>query len=70
MKTTKIRLGWRQQQMLDFVKKHHKPNQVFSVHPDENRVAISLEKKGLINVIDCGMSTATGRKVLMVSLKN
>ena len=69
MKTTKIRLGWRQQFLMDFLKKHTKhPNQLFSINPLDIKVALSLEKKGLIHVVNCGMATNKGTPIYMVSL--
>lgn len=60
------RLGPLQQQMLDFCRKypgHH------TISPDREtvRVARSLQRRGLLHVTDCGMSTANGQTVLMVS---
>jgi hypothetical protein len=66
MKPTTTRLGYRQQFMLDFVSKHGADRR-YTIDPDENRVAYSLQQRGLLHVIDCGMSTTTGRTVLMVT---
>lgn len=62
-----MRLGHHQRQMLAFCRKypgHH------TINPDwlSVQIARSLERRGLIHVTDCGMATATGRPVLMVSL--
>ena len=59
-------LGYRQLFMLNFMKSHGF-NQTYTIHPSENKVAYSLQKLGLIRVIDCGMSTASGQTVLMVT---
>jgi hypothetical protein len=32
------------------------------------KIARSLERRGLLHLTDCGMATATGQPVLMVSL--
>jgi hypothetical protein len=53
--------------MLAFCQKypgHH------TISPDwlSVKIARSLERRGLLHVTDCGMATATGRSVLMVSL--
>lgn len=60
------RLGPLQLHMLGFCRKypgHH------TISPDREtvRVARSLQRRGLLHVTDCGMATATGRPVLMVS---
>lgn len=60
------RLGYRQQHMLNYVAKHG-PARTYSIDPDESRVAYSLQRRGLLKVIDCGMATASGRTVLMVT---
>lgn len=60
------RLGYRQKAMLSFIAKHGE-GRTYSIHPDENSVALSLQRRGLLRVIDCGMSTATGRTCLMVT---
>ena len=62
-----MRLGHHQRQMLAFCQKypgHH------TISPDwlSVKIARSLERRGLLHVTDCGMATATGRSVLMVSL--
>lgn len=61
------RLGPLQRQMLDFCRKypgHH------TISPDRDtvRVARSLQRRGLLHVTDCGMSTVNGQTVLMVCL--
>jgi hypothetical protein len=40
-----------------------------TIAPDREtvRVARSLERRGLLHVTDCGMSTSNGQTVLMVS---
>ncbi len=59
-------LGPLQRQMLEFCQKH--PGQ-HTISPDSEtvRVARSLQRRGLLHITDCGMSTASGRTVLMVS---
>ena len=61
------RLGYLQRQMLAFCQAH--PGR-HTIAPDCEtvRIARSLERRGLLHVTDCGMSTATGRPVLIVSL--
>lgn len=59
-------LGYLQRQMLEFCRNypgHH------TISPDRDtvRVARSLQRRGLLHITDCGMATATGRTVLMVS---
>ena len=66
MATTTKPLGHRQLFMLNFMKRYGF-NQTYSIDPSENKVAYSLQKRGLIRVIDCGMSTASGQTVLMVT---
>jgi hypothetical protein len=60
-------LGHHQRQMLHFCQQH--PGR-HTLNPDavSMRVARSLERRGLLHITDCGMATATGRPVLMVSL--
>ena len=65
MTTTKTKpLGYRQLFMLNFMKLYGF-NQTYYIHPSENKVAYSLEKRGLIRVIDCGMTVlmVTGQSV-------
>lgn len=62
---TTQRLGYLQQQMLEFCRKypgHH------TINPDREtvRVAHSLQNRGLLHITDCGMSTNDGRTVYMV----
>ncbi len=59
-------LGYLQRHMLQFCQKHPGPH---TIAPDRDtvRVARSLQRRGLLHVIDCGMSTSTGQTVLMVS---
>jgi hypothetical protein len=61
------RLGPLQLQMLDFCRKY--PGR-HTISPDRDtvRVARSLQRRGLLHVTDCGMSTASGQPVLMVCL--
>ena len=58
-------LGYLQRQMLDFCQKHPGHH---TISPDSEtvRVARSLERRGLVHITDCGMSTAAGKTVLMV----
>lgn len=60
----KHKLGYLQQQMLDFCKRypghHYVPSDAESV-----RIARSLEKRGLLHITDCGMVDARGRSALM-----
>jgi hypothetical protein len=60
-------LGYLQRHMLQFCQNHPGPH---TIAPDREtvRVARSLQRRGLLHVTDCGMATATGRLVLMVSL--
>jgi hypothetical protein len=60
-------LGWRQRHMLNFCTKY--PG-LHTISPDHEtvRVARSLQSRGLLTITDCGMATATGRTVYMVSL--
>jgi hypothetical protein len=53
--------------MLDFCRRYPGAH---TISPDRDtvRVARSLQRRGLLHVTDCGMATATGRPVLMVSL--
>jgi hypothetical protein len=59
-----VRLGYLQQQMFDFLVKS---GRLHSVAHDYKtvKVAKSLERRGLIKLVDCGMCTATGRTVYM-----
>jgi hypothetical protein len=68
MKTHKQKgLGWRQRYMLDFMIEHG-ADKTYTLDPGENVIALSLERRGLIKIIDCGMSTANGRTVLMATV--
>lgn len=60
-------LGPLQRHMLDFCRRYPGTH---TISPDRDtvRVALSLQRRGLLHVTDCGMATATGRPVLMVSL--
>ena len=62
-----MHLGHHQRHLLAFCQKY--PGR-HTISPDwlSVKVARSLERKGLLYVTDCGMATATGRPVLMVSL--
>lgn len=59
-------LGHRQRQMLAFCQAH--PGR-HTISPDRDtvRVAQSLQRRGLLHITDCGMCTASGQAVLMVS---
>lgn len=63
------KLGYLQRHMLDFCQRY--PGR-HTISPDCEtvRVARSLQRRGLLHVTDCGMATATGRAVLMVSAAN
>jgi hypothetical protein len=60
-------LGPLQRHMLDFCTRY--PGR-HTISPDHEtvRVALSLQARGLLTITDCGMATATGRTVYMVSL--
>ena len=62
----RTKLGYLQAQMLSFAEAH--PGR-HSISPDYEtvRVARSLERRGLIHITDCGMCSASGRPVLMIS---
>jgi hypothetical protein len=62
-----MHLGHHQRQLLAFCRKY--PGR-HTISPDwlSVKVARSLERRGLLHLTDCGMATATGRPVLMVSL--
>ena len=64
--TARKGLGPLQCQMLEFCQKHPGHH---TISPDSEtvRVARSLQRRGLLPITDCGMSTASGRPVLMVS---
>jgi hypothetical protein len=59
-------LGYLQRHMLEFCQRHPGHH---TISPDREtvRVARSLQRRGLLHLTDCGMSTATGQSVLMVS---
>jgi len=61
------RLGYLQRHMLTFCQEHP-GNHTISSDYETVRVARSLQRLGLLHVTDCGMSTASGRPVLMVTL--
>jgi hypothetical protein len=60
------RLGPLQQHMLAFCRRHPGSH---TISPDRDtvRVARSLQRRGLLHITDCGMCTASGQTVLMVS---
>lgn len=59
-------LGYLQRHMLEFCQRH--PG-VHTISPDREtvRIARSLQRRGLLHITDCGMCTASGQQVLMVS---
>lgn len=59
-------LGWRQRHMLSFCRKYPGRHTI-SHDAKTQQVALSLAKRGLLHVTDCGMCSATGRTVYMVS---
>ena len=59
-----VKLGYLQQQMLDFCRKHPGRHYLATDH-ETIRVARSLERRGLIRLTDCGMCSAAGRPVYM-----
>ena len=63
------RLGYLQRHMLEFCRRYPGSH---TIAPDREtvRVARSLQRRGLLHVTDCGMCTASGRPVLMVSAAN
>ena len=61
------KLGYLQSEMLQFCERHPGPHTI-SHDAETVRVAKSLARRGLLHITDCGMATATGRVVLMVSL--
>ena len=60
------RLGYLQRRMLEFCRKY--PGR-HTISPDRDtvRIARSLQRRGLLHITDCGMATAKGQTVLMVS---
>ena len=60
-------LGPLQLQMLWYCRRHPDPHAI-NPNRDTVRVARSLEKRGLLQITDCGISATTGRPVLMISL--
>lgn len=60
------RLGWKQRYMLTFCRKY--PG-LHTIDPSMVKTAFSLAHYGLLYIVNCGMSTATGRTVYMVSAK-
>lgn len=63
------RLGPLQRNMLEFCRTHPGHHTIASDQKTV-RVARSLERRGLLHITDCGMATAKGQPVLMVSLAN
>jgi len=61
-----MKLGYLQRHMLRFCLKYP-GNHYISTDYETVRVARSLEKRQLIHMTDCGMSTGTGKIVYMVS---
>lgn len=59
-------LGYLQQQMFDFCKRHPGHHYV-PADAESVRIARSLEKRGLLHITDCGMVDARGRSALMAS---
>jgi hypothetical protein len=61
------RIGYLQRHMLEFCRRYPGPH---TIAPDYEtiRTAKSLQRRGLIHITDCGMSTANGHPVLMVQL--
>lgn len=59
-------LGYLQRHMLEFCRRH--PG-LHTIDTDQEtvRVARSLQRRGLLHITDCGMCTASGRTVFMVS---
>lgn len=57
-------LGYLQQQMFDFCKRHPGHHYV-PADAESVRIARSLEKRGLLHITDCGMVDARARPVLM-----
>jgi hypothetical protein len=59
-------LGYLQRHMLEFCQCHPGHH---TISPDREtvRVALSLQRRGLLHLTDCGMATTTGQPVLMVS---
>jgi hypothetical protein len=59
-------IGYLQQHMLDFCKRY--PGRHY-ITPDAQtiKIARSLERRGLLQITDCGMADARGRSSLMVS---
>lgn len=51
-------LGWRQKAMLQFIERNVErycdPTRTFSIHQDEKATALSLEKRGLIKIVNDG----------------
>ena len=61
-----MKLGYLQRHMLRFCLKYP-GNHYISADYETIRVARSLEKRQLIHMTDCGMSTNTGKTVYMVN---
>lgn len=49
-------MGYRQKHMLDFIKRHvafyNDASRIFSIARSEKKVALSLEKRGLIKIVN------------------
>ena len=60
------KLGALQLHMYTFCVEHPGPH---TLSPDRAtvRVAQSLQRRGLVHLTDCGMATATGKPVLLIS---
>lgn len=59
-------LGWRQKHMLSFCRKYPGLHTIASDKKTLS-VALSLQKRGYLHLVDCGMSTATAHPVYMVT---
>ena len=59
-------LGWRQIHMLRFCRKYPGLHTI-DTSRETRRVALSLVARGLLHLTDCGMATAAGKPVYMVS---
>jgi hypothetical protein len=62
-----MRLGHHQRRLLAFCQKYPGRHTISSDWLSV-KIARSLERRGLLDITNCGMATATGRPVLMVSL--
>lgn len=59
-------LGWRQLYMVRFCRRYPGLHTI-DASRESRRVALSLAARGLLHLTDCGMCTATGKPVYMVS---